>query len=290
MPDKINVFVSYARKDEALATAMVEYFEKKDIDCFIDKRNIPVGSKYSEEIIKGIEQCDVVVLILTNKSNTSENVGNEIDNASNLKKKIIVFRIENIALSKGLQFYLSTSQWFDAFLYRGEQYFEQLADLVKGLPISPFSAKVIKQRKTTLYMLQAYAIISVILFLIFGIQILRDYAVVDTTNSRGIRFVDAIKMSGLTDIESGGWDNVAPPINLYTNAKREIFISGITLGYTLDKHRSHLREALARGVKIRLLLLHPQSPDSLATWGFFNQIFERKEYMEAYVAEEVAEE
>jgi hypothetical protein len=42
--------------------------------------------------------------------------------------------------------------------------------------------------------------------------------------------------------------------------------------------------------KSRLLmnLLEPRAPDSFAAWGFFNAHFERKEYMEAYVTEEVA--
>jgi hypothetical protein len=35
-------------------------------------------------------------------------------------------------------------------------------------------------------------------------------------------------------------------------------------------------------------LLEPEAPDSLLQWGFFNGAFERKEYMEGYVAEEVA--
>ena len=37
-----------------------------------------------------------------------------------------------------------------------------------------------------------------------------------------------------------------------------------------------------------MTLLEPHEPDSLVSWGFFNTAFERKEYMEAYVAEEVA--
>ncbi|KAB7771358.1 M14 family metallopeptidase [Xanthomonas maliensis] len=43
--------------------------------------------------------------------------------------------------------------------------------------------------------------------------------------------------------------------------------------------------------KARLLmaLLEPQAPDSLLQWGFFNTAFERKGYMEDYVAEEVAQ-
>ena len=42
--------------------------------------------------------------------------------------------------------------------------------------------------------------------------------------------------------------------------------------------------------KARLLMaiLEPQAPDSMAAWGAFNNSFERKEYMEGYVAEEQA--
>lgn len=44
--------------------------------------------------------------------------------------------------------------------------------------------------------------------------------------------------------------------------------------------------------RARLLmhLLEPESPDSLVSWGFFNRFFERKEYMENYVTEDVARE
>jgi Zinc carboxypeptidase len=40
--------------------------------------------------------------------------------------------------------------------------------------------------------------------------------------------------------------------------------------------------------RVLVALLEPQAPDSLAAWGFFNTAFEPKEYMEPYVAEEVA--
>ncbi|MBB6093411.1 hypothetical protein HNQ60_002289 [Povalibacter uvarum] len=41
---------------------------------------------------------------------------------------------------------------------------------------------------------------------------------------------------------------------------------------------------------LAMTLLEPKDPDSYLSWGFFNTSFERKEYMEAYVAEAVAEE
>ena len=55
-------------------------------------------------------------------------------------------------------------------------------------------------------------------------------------------------------------------------------ISGGSLFVPIAQHRARLIMAL----------LEPQAPDSLAAWGFFNGCFERKEYMEPYVAEQVA--
>jgi hypothetical protein len=40
---------------------------------------------------------------------------------------------------------------------------------------------------------------------------------------------------------------------------------------------------------LAMALLEPKDPDSLVRWGFFAPAFERKEYMEAYVAEDIAE-
>jgi hypothetical protein len=36
--------------------------------------------------------------------------------------------------------------------------------------------------------------------------------------------------------------------------------------------------------------LEPDGPDSLVAWGFFNAIFEQKEYAEAYIMEKIARE
>ncbi len=36
-------------------------------------------------------------------------------------------------------------------------------------------------------------------------------------------------------------------------------------------------------------LLEPQAPDPLLKWGFFNSIFEQKEYFEPYAMKPIAE-
>ena len=43
-----------------------------------------------------------------------------------------------------------------------------------------------------------------------------------------------------------------------------------------------------RAARVAVHLLEPQAPDSLLAWGFFNAIFERKEYAEPYVTEVLA--
>jgi hypothetical protein len=42
--------------------------------------------------------------------------------------------------------------------------------------------------------------------------------------------------------------------------------------------------------RLVMALFEPQAPDAFAAWGMFNTAFEQKEYMEAYVAEDVARE
>ena len=42
------------------------------------------------------------------------------------------------------------------------------------------------------------------------------------------------------------------------------------------------------GARVILQLFEPSGPDSLAAWGMFNAWFERKEYLESYLAEEFA--
>ena len=65
-------------------------------------------------------------------------------------------------------------------------------------------------------------------------------------------------------------------------------------GHSLEPEviRATLMQGLGQrfaGARLLVNVLEPAAPDSMAAWGDFNNAFERKEYMEAYVAEEEAE-
>ena len=76
-----HVFISYASKNKQLADALCHTLEQHRISCWIAPRDVLPGEPYAREIIRGIRDCQIIVLIYTNDSNASEHVLNEIDKA-----------------------------------------------------------------------------------------------------------------------------------------------------------------------------------------------------------------
>ena len=72
---------------------------------------------------------------------------------------------------------------------------------------------------------------------------------------------------------------------------QRLTVEGQWLPERQDLRRGSLYVPIAQPLsRVVVALLEPQAPDSLAAWGWFNNHFERKEYMEPYVAEAVARE
>ncbi|MBR5849395.1 MAG: WG repeat-containing protein, partial [Bacteroidaceae bacterium] len=112
-----EVFISYSSKDKIIADAICHALEENKIPCWIAPRDVQPGIPYAREIIKGIKECKVMVLVFTANSNTSEHVCNEIDKAFNNKKIIVPFLVENIAMDEALEYYLSRKHWLTAYPY-----------------------------------------------------------------------------------------------------------------------------------------------------------------------------
>jgi hypothetical protein len=58
---KADVFISYASHDAPLANVIVEALEMHGIRCWIAPRNVVPGSLYADEIIRAINDANVVV-------------------------------------------------------------------------------------------------------------------------------------------------------------------------------------------------------------------------------------
>lgn len=111
---KLRVFISYSSEDRQRANKICSYLEACGKSCWIAPRDIPVGAEYGEEIIKGIEGSDIVVLVFSAAANNSQHVLREIERAVNKKIPIISFMLEKCELSKSMEYFLCPNQWLDA--------------------------------------------------------------------------------------------------------------------------------------------------------------------------------
>jgi len=82
----------------------------------------------------------------------------------------------------------------------------------------------------------------------------------------------------------------AEPVGMTFEGRTPLQLEGQWANETRNIPAGSLFVPIAQpGWRLAMTLFEPQDQDSLVRWGFFNAAFERKEYMEAYVAEQVAE-
>lgn len=136
-----DVFISYSAKDKATADAVCEHLEAQGVKCWIAPRNIPASNTYSGIIVEAIKASRIFILIFSSRSKSSNDVRSELDIAFQSEIPILPFRIENVEPSADLEYYLSTSQFLDAFTPPLEFYLENLVDTVGALLRVPRKTK-----------------------------------------------------------------------------------------------------------------------------------------------------
>ena len=112
-------------------------------------------------------------------------------------------------------------------------------------------------------------------------------SVIDVVKAHGLQTMELSDTTSM-NVESYRFTNVEwpsepfegrhmPRFELETIIEERVFAAGSVI--------VSLEQPLAR---VALNLLEPAGPDSFARWGFFNAVFEEKEYAEHYVLEELA--
>jgi TolB-like protein/tetratricopeptide (TPR) repeat protein len=107
------VFISYASQDAALANTVVGALERDGVSCWIAPRDVEPGALYADEIVSAINDCRVVVLVLSAHSVASAHVGKELERASSKHRRIIALRTDATALPRAFEYFLSESQWIE---------------------------------------------------------------------------------------------------------------------------------------------------------------------------------
>ncbi|MDP9099288.1 MAG: TIR domain-containing protein, partial [Verrucomicrobiota bacterium] len=111
------------------------------IRCWIAPRDVLPGRSYSGEITRAIQQSRAFVLIFSEHSNNSEQVLREVQLAANSRLHIVQFRIDAVAPSDDLEYYLNGPHWLDAVTPPLDAHLERLKSSMKALLALPRGAE-----------------------------------------------------------------------------------------------------------------------------------------------------
>ena len=110
-----DIFISYKSDDFEVASWLRSVLETNGISCWMAPADIPGGSNYAREIPNAIEQCKVLVVVISSRTQESIWVPKELDTAINKGKTIMPFMVDNISLKDDFNFYLSNVQRYSAY-------------------------------------------------------------------------------------------------------------------------------------------------------------------------------
>lgn len=110
----MNIFISHSSEDASIATNLCNTIEKYGDCCFIAPRNIRTGYEYAAEIAEGIDHSDILILLLSKAANASPHVLREVERAVTKSIPVLVYKLEDVELSKSMEYFLMTHQWLNA--------------------------------------------------------------------------------------------------------------------------------------------------------------------------------
>ena len=128
-----DVFISYSSIDKTAADTVCSILEKDGVKCWIAPRDITPGLDFAEAIIDGIKSSKLFLLVYTSSSNNSKQVIREVDRAVHFGLQVINLRLEDVSMSKQLDYYLSSVHWLDAKTPPLEDHVKKLSGVVKIL-------------------------------------------------------------------------------------------------------------------------------------------------------------
>ncbi len=105
-----QVFISYSSKDSEYALGIVSILKELGISYWKAPEMISAGANYAKEIPRAIRESDGFIILISKHSQNSIWVEKELDNAINLRKRIIPIQIDNEPLNDMYLFYLNNVQ------------------------------------------------------------------------------------------------------------------------------------------------------------------------------------
>jgi hypothetical protein len=137
-----DVFLSHSHVDKVFADAICHSLEAHGIRCWVAPRDIRPSEDWAEAIIDALDTARVLVLVFSSHSNSSPQVRREVERAVSKGLHILPLRIEDVPLSKSLEYFISTQHWLDAIDGEFGFYLGQLRDCLSVLLGRPAAGQI----------------------------------------------------------------------------------------------------------------------------------------------------
>ena len=216
--------------------------------CWIAPRDVTVGSDYGEEVVEAIETSMGVVLLLSENSNRSRHVLNEVNTAFSEKKTIIPLSIENAVPSRKLKLFLKSAHRLDIDEVGLEHAIKKVVEAVQGgrplfPPAPPFTKR---KRKLRLPAVSLGAVVAVVFCALLAHEFTSD----DPPILQGAALSPALRQQQLKEVlqltQAGKTDEANRLMSKLTDAAGSDRLVGAVVDYLDSERRSKSRERLDR--------------------------------------------
>src|ERR1041384_7506642 len=120
-----SVFISYSRRESPFVDVLLDALENEGVDVWVDYHSLVPAKPWLDQILEGIRQADVFLLVVSSDSMSSVNVRSEYQYAIEQKKRIILIIFEAVNLPPALQ----NCEWIDFHTSFSKKKRELLAQL-----------------------------------------------------------------------------------------------------------------------------------------------------------------
>jgi hypothetical protein len=127
-----SAFISYSRRESPFVDVLLDALEDEGLEVWVDYHSLVPAKPWLDQILQGIRQADVFLLVVSKDSMLSENVRSEYQYALEQKKRIILIIFEAVSLPPVLQ----NCEWIDFHTSFSKKKKELFARLDRPIPQS----------------------------------------------------------------------------------------------------------------------------------------------------------
>ena len=140
-----DLFISHSHQDVDSARDLRLQLQSAGYTCWVAPDDVTGPVPWAEQILNAIDDCKVMVVLISTAANNSSHVSKEVGLAVERGKALLPIRVEDVMPAGSLQYLLQLVQWIDAFPGPMRDHLEQVRRFVSATipaPIPPVADRV----------------------------------------------------------------------------------------------------------------------------------------------------